>query len=82
MITALFWLIICYVLYKIIFGFVVPLISATWQVRAKMKDMQQEVNGFRKPHGSQTSPDGTHSEASPFKQNASKGDYIDFEEIK
>ena len=82
MVTLLFWLITCYLLYKFIFGFVVPLVSTTRQVRAKMKDMQQEVQGFQKSENAHGPKTAANSNTYSYKQSPSKGDYIDFEEIK
>ena len=82
MVAIIFWIITCYLLYKFIFGFVVPLVSATRQVRTKMKDMQQNVEDFQKAQNAGNSPTENTSGPYSFKPNASKGDYIDFEEIK
>jgi hypothetical protein len=78
-IRILFWFIIFYLLFKFLFRFVLPLVIATRKVRSKIKEMKEEAQ-FSNNHQSSESP----TDAFQPKQTspASKGDYIDFEEIK
>lgn len=79
LIRILFWFIVFYSLFKLLIRVVLPiLINKT--IRNKVKDMREHMNEFdNQPHTSST-------DASSFtKKQAtapSKGDYIDFEEVK
>ena len=76
-----FWIIACYFLYKFIFGFVIPVIMATRNVRSKMKDMRQHMGEFEGDNSSSNMPNETFTKKEANTSSA-KGDYIDFEEIK
>ena len=78
-IRILFWFVIFYLLFKFLFRFVLPLVIATRKVRSKMKEMNEDAQ-FAGHHQRNESQAGAFQpkDASP----ASKGDYIDFEEIK
>ena len=62
------------VLYKLIFGFIIPVYRASRNIRQQFKNMnEQNMSGFRS--------DDTPEE--PIKQEKKvQKDYIDFEEIK
>jgi hypothetical protein len=78
-IRILFWFIIFYLLFKFLFKFVLPVVIATRKVRSKIKEMNEEAQ-----LGSNGQPGDSRPEAFQPKETspASKGDYIDFEEIK
>ncbi|MBS1627628.1 MAG: DUF4834 family protein [Bacteroidetes bacterium] len=75
------WIIVIYLLYKLIFEFVMPVSKATSQMRNSIKQMQeqQRANEYAQNQYKQTSEN-------PQQQgntvNTKAGDYIDFEEIK
>ena len=71
---------IFYVLYKFIFGFVLPVYRTTKQVKTQFKDMQQKMQDqFNNFTGSDNSATQT---TVPNKPTAVKSkDYIDFEEV-
>jgi hypothetical protein len=80
MFTILFWFLIIFSLFRFVFGFVIPLLATTRQLRGKMKDMQQNTQNYQ----TNTSSDfGSNTSSKGQKRSASgKGDYIDFEEVK
>lgn len=77
-----------YIIYRFVYGFVVPLMRASRQVRQQFRNMQgsshdfngydgpQNASGAQRPNGTQASPTSKRG----FKPPAE--DYIDFEEIK
>lgn len=83
MLQIFFWFIVFYFTFKFIFKFVLPLLITTRNVRAKMKDMRQNMGEFE-ANDSTTQNNNTHSNYSQTTTNATsaKGDYIDFEEVK
>jgi hypothetical protein len=79
-ITILFWFIVFYLMFRFVFGFVVPLITTTRQIRTKMKDVHQNMQDFQQTNQTKGSYNSTSNTQTG--SNVSKGDYIDFEEIK
>ena len=78
-----FWIIACYFLYRFIFGFVIPVLLATRNVRAKMKDMRQNMGEFENTNQTTSSSgNGSVNQGTTTSASSSKGDYIDFEEVK
>ena len=75
-IKVLFQLFILYLLYKLIFDFIIPIWNTTKDVRQKMADMHNKMNGQSDPKTQQTPHQYKRSKPSQEK------DYIDFEEIK
>ncbi|HLI92096.1 MAG TPA: DUF4834 family protein [Puia sp.] len=89
----LFLVLVGYLLYRFIYGFVVPLMRASRQVREQFRNMQRPSNdssgyeesqrhsGTQRPHsGAQQPRSGGSGPKRGFKAPAE--DYIDFEEIK
>lgn len=70
-----------YILYRFIFGFVIPVISASRKMQERMKDMQGNESNFN-PHAR----DNGFGQSSTARKQSSSGpsskDYIEFEEIK
>ncbi|MBW8686011.1 DUF4834 family protein [Chitinophaga rhizophila] len=75
-----FWL-----LYKIVFGFIVPVYQSTKQVRRQMGDIQEHL---RRQYQQQEQAQRQAAQAQQQQQQyaaskkADKGDYLDFEEVK
>lgn len=72
----LFTFLVFYLLYKLIFGLILPVSRASSQIRSKMNEMHQQ----QQPPRQQTadfSKSNSNASAKP-----AKDDYIDFEEIK
>jgi hypothetical protein len=64
-------LFVLYLLYKLVFDLILPLARTTKEVKKQFHDMNSRVQNDPPPH----SPTGN-------KPVSSKGDYIDFEEVK
>lgn len=67
---------------RFIFGFVIPVVRAGLNMRKKMREMQNHMNGFGP---TQQQPNNSHNgntTAHKSDTKASSSDYIDFEEIK
>jgi hypothetical protein len=74
-------LVVIYILYKVIFDFIIPLYKSTKKVRSAMSDMQakmQEQQSAQAAKNTQPSQHGADRKTS----SVSKGDYIDYEEVK
>lgn len=74
-------------LYRLVFGFIIPVVRATRQVKKGFRNMQEQMNaqyGQQAPGGNPFGSSGTQQ--SSFAPNSgSKGsdeDYIEFEEVK
>lgn len=82
----IFWAIVLYIFYKFIFGFVLPLITATNAVRVKMKNMrEQQGSGVGEEYQQRQGYQQTSQNNPSYSQQQStrpKGDYIEFEEVK
>lgn len=76
LLSLLFWLLLGYLAYRFVFGFLLPLVRTTRQVRKSFREMNQRMNEH---FGGAPGPDPqrVHPSAPP----AGKDDYIDFEEI-
>jgi predicted phage tail protein len=76
------WAFLGYLLYRFIFGFVVPVYKATRQVKAQMKQFQQRMNEHQEQHNTsagQQSNTGLAPDAAAAKP--AQKDYIEFEEL-
>ncbi len=73
----IFWAIVAFILYRFVFNFLIPILIAGSKIRAQMKNMREQVNGFNNPAPKENNP-ATKKEENVEK----KGEYIDFEEIK
>lgn len=85
MISYILGIIIIYLLYRFIFGFLIPVIGASRQMRMKMRQMQEQMNN---QYNQQTQGKSSTNNTSAPENNAAntststKGDYIEFEEVK
>lgn len=80
LIRLLFWFILFYLLLRFLIRVVIPVVTATKDAGAKMKDINENMNGYHSAGHSATPKD--KSSASHSNTSSAKGDYIDFEEIK
>ncbi|MGV3528213.1 MAG: hypothetical protein ACO1OO_04905 [Flavisolibacter sp.] len=72
----LFYAFLVYLLYKFLFGFVIPIFRTTREVKRNFRHMQDQMNRQAPPN-----PQGSYEQTA--NSNKEKpGDYIDFEEIK
>ena len=72
----LFFFFIAYILYKFIFYFVIPIYKTTRQVKRSFREMNERMH----QNMNEQSPFQNQPVSEPKKD--SKGDYIDFEEVK
>lgn len=78
MLRLLFYILIGWILYKLIFDFIIPVYRGTKQVRRQVRDMQQHMQEqFRQQQQQQQAPPPPPPSSAP-----KQGDYIDFEEVK
>lgn len=78
MLMLIFYAILAYLLYKLVFGFILPVYRATRQVKRSFRQMQEQMQQYQAGTNTEAS---TASKASTGEERL-KGDYIDFEEIK
>jgi hypothetical protein len=79
LLRILFWFIVFYSLFKLLIRVVLPLLIKN-TLQAKMKDMQENRGTFDdKEHTTDTA---SQPPLKKEKNTSSKGDYIDFEEVK
>ncbi len=76
-IELIVWGIVIYLIYKFVFGLVLPVSKAAQQMKDNLKKMEEtQQQAGRQPE--KTPPPPSQSQAS----SDSKGEYIDYEEIK
>ena len=72
-------LFLLYILYKLIFDFIIPIYNTTKKVKKQFGEMhnkmQDQMNTFNKQQNSSTAKNTTQ-------EQATKEDYIDYEEVK
>lgn len=79
MFKVLLWAFAIYMLYRFIFGFVVPVSKTASQIKQKMSEMQQQQAFQQHEYARQQEQQKPTASPSP---TAKKDDYLDFEEIK
>ncbi|GAB4093581.1 hypothetical protein [Flaviaesturariibacter terrae] len=77
--TFLFWLIVAYFAFRFLFGFLIPMIRTTRQVRRSFRTMNERMN---ERFGTQPGENAGAQKVPPSGPAPRKDDYIDFEEIK
>ncbi|WP_143157264.1 hypothetical protein [Cnuella takakiae] len=83
--SLLFYAFLAWMLYRLVFGFIIPLVRATRQVKKGFRNMQEQMNAQYGQHAQGGSPyGGSGTQQSSFAPNAkgSDEDYIEFEEVK
>jgi hypothetical protein len=83
MLKLLWELFLFYLLYKFIFGFVIPVCRTTRQVKKQMNQFQQRFQEEQKTH--ERPPQPKQSSSSGGTRADSSGhnhEYVDFEEVK
>jgi hypothetical protein len=76
MIKLIFYGILIYILYKLIFGFIIPVSKATGQIRSKIKEAQEQQRRFEEQQQAQAQQQYQKTDTPPDTE------YIDFEEVK
>ncbi len=75
-------LIVIYIFYKLIFGFIIPLYTASKQMRGKMSEMQQRMQEQQRAQAEQQRQQSQPTQPLKATERISKDDYIDYEEVK
>jgi hypothetical protein len=70
-------LLVVYILYKVIFGFIIPVYQTTKQVKTKMNDLHSRMQEQQRAQSAQATQEPAKKSTS-----ISKDDYIDYEEVK
>jgi hypothetical protein len=80
MLTIIFYAFLAYILYKLVFGFIIPVYRTYRRVKRGFRDMQERM-GAHQPGGQpvEPQPSGRPGQGSTRPRT---GEYIDFEEIK
>lgn len=73
-------LFVLYLLYKLIFDFIIPLVKTTQQVKKQFGDMSAKMQ--EKMNEQQQQATNFKATAKETKPPGKKDDYIDFEEVK
>ncbi len=79
MLKLIWELFLWYLLYKFIFGFVIPVFRTTRQVKRQMNDMQAR---FNQQQTQQSSASTTSQSKQPKQKSNHSDDYIEFEEVR
>lgn len=87
MFKVLFWCLAIYFLYRFIFGLVIPVSRTASQLKKKMAEMQaeqayQQQEAFQGRHNPTQQKQTSGSGNETYTGTSSKGDYLDFEEVK
>lgn len=86
--SLLFYAFLAWMLYRLVFGFIIPVVRATRQVKKGFRQMQEQMNAQygQQPHGANPFGGAAGAQQSSFAPNSNtKGsdeDYIEFEEVK
>ncbi|BDQ12921.1 DUF4834 family protein [Sediminibacterium sp. TEGAF015] len=87
MFKVLFWSLAIYFLYRFIFGLVIPVSRTANQLKKKMAEMQaqqayQQQEAYQSQQSGNQQKPASNSGNGAFSNASSKGDYLDFEEVK
>jgi chloramphenicol O-acetyltransferase len=70
-----------YLLYKLVFDFIIPMVTTTKEVKKQFSDIQQKMQE-QAGKFEQNAQNQRPTFNTPPQKPASKDDYIDFEEVK
>lgn len=83
MLKFLFYILLGYVLYRFITGFVIPVFKAGRQIKKQFNQMQQHMQDQMERENTSASFRSSSSHNPPKSTyKADEGEYIDFEEVK
>ncbi|MBC6491229.1 hypothetical protein ACFSQD_14285 [Flavihumibacter stibioxidans] len=92
MLKTVLLLLLAYIAYRFIFGFVIPVSRATSQVRRQFRAAQEEMESRMRAQQGAGAQSGTGSQGfnnssatvngNPSERPVRKSDYLDFEEVK
>ena len=75
--SILLWIILAYLLYQFIFKLVIPVYTASRQIKKGFRDMHDRMHQAQDPRQS-----GQSADPKPSGTRPRVGEYIDFEEVK
>ena len=75
-------LVVIYILYKLIFSFIIPLYTASKQMKGKMTEMQERMQAQQRAQAEQQRQQQQTQQTPRSTEKISKDDYIDYEEVK
>lgn len=78
MFKLLLYILLGWVLYKVIFDFIIPVYRSTSHIRRQVRDIQDQMRNQQQP----TPPPPPQPQPNKSKPVRDEGDYIDFEEVK
>jgi hypothetical protein len=73
---------IVYLLYRFVFGFLLPVISASRNMQQKLREMQANAQGFSPDEQETKRSNAGFNSSNTSTPKPSSKDYIEFEEIK
>jgi sortase (surface protein transpeptidase) len=79
MMKLIFWAILIYLLYRLIFGFIIPVSKATRQIKSKIREAQANQQRFQQQHQQNVPRQEQFQKNEP---KPSDSEYIDYEEVK
>lgn len=71
-----------YIIYKVVFGLVIPIFRTTQKIRQQMGDMQQRMQDHANQQNGYTNNTSPNQAPPQADKKTRAGDYIDFEEVK
>jgi hypothetical protein len=72
-----------YLLYRLIFGFIVPVYKTTRQLKKQFREMHGRMeDAMRREQGAAEMDENLNKPAGSSNKKTTPGDYIDFEEVK
>jgi hypothetical protein len=81
LLTFLFYAFLAYMLYRVVFGLIIPIVRTTRRVKKSFRHMQEQMNAQQR----QDQGYNAYGQQQPVQGKAAKGndeDYIEFEEIR
>lgn len=82
MLREILFILFIYFLYRFIFGFVVPLFTATKQMQRNIRSMQQDMSQQANRQQQKAGPQQAQQQTVRPEKETPKHEYIDFEEVK
>lgn len=83
--SLLLYAFLAYMLYRLVFGFIIPLVRTTRQVKKSFRHMQEQMNGQYRQGGGNSYATQGQQQAGATRATTPKGDdedYIEFEEVR
>ena len=79
--SLLFYCFLAYMLYRLVFNFIIPIVRTTRRVKRSFRQMQEQMNG---QYSQQAAGTNAYSQQAATTGTAKKADedYIEFEEVK